>query len=369
MSEPKTGAGSGALKAGPAERAAPREERERVRSGAVTMFETALCLFVIFVHVAGVFLADGDTHGRFTRLIFVCRKLLSFSMTGFIFMSALKQTVKYESEPLRYGSFLLSRLRRVYAPYVVWVVIYYAYYAWSAHFFTFDAAKLLVYIVNGTLAAHFYFVVIIMQFYLLAPPLSSFARRVKPPLGLTAAVLVTVAAVYLGRRFSPALAPISADYLSPSYIAYWMLGVYCGQNYAAFERFTKKRAAPLIAVYCVIAAVHITMSYRQFTGVSAYRAGEYAQILYRLSAIPALFALFGAIEPRIGGTARRVIKSLHALTYPVYLSHILVIQLAERVINENYPDTPPSVRFVFIAAAAFTVPFAASRRKISRKNK
>jgi peptidoglycan/LPS O-acetylase OafA/YrhL len=367
MNESKSGGAAHAIST--AERKPVGDDRSRIRSDTVTLFETVLCLFVIFVHVAAGFIDADDTYGRFTRLMFVCRKLLSFSMTGFVFMSALKQTVKYESEPFHYGRFLLSRLRRVYARYIIWVVIYYAYFAWSAHYFPFDAVQLLTYILNGTLVAHFYFIIIIMQFYLLTPPLSLFARKAGPSLGLAVALIVTVASVHLGRLYSSALTPMSADYFSPLYTVYWMLGVYCGQNLAVFERFTKRRAVPLIAAYCAVAAVHMTMSYRQFIGVSAYDAGEYMQILYRLSAIPAFFALLGTVAPRLGKTARRAIDSLHALTFPVYLSHILVIQLAVRVINENYPEMRPSVRFIFIAAAAFTIPFAVSGRRKSPRSK
>ncbi|MDR2665268.1 MAG: acyltransferase [Oscillospiraceae bacterium] len=322
----------------------------------MTVCETALCLIVIFLHVAAGYIGGGVA-GRFTKLMLVSVHFLSFAMPGFVFMSAMKQTLKYEAAPFEYGRFMLGRLRRVYAPYVIWTAVYYAFFTFVAHYFPFRFGDLLVYILNGTLSAQFYFVIIVMQFYLITPLLAKFARRVKPVPGLVAALLVTAAAKYFQIYFPAELMPMPADYFFPMYMIYWMLGVYCGLCFENFTRFAKKRAAWLIAAFAAVAALHLPMMYRAAMGASVYRLSEYVHILYRSCAVVALFAAAETLRP-LSGKLARAVESLHARTFSVYLSHVLVLVITTRAIDAIFPSLSPLIRFIFIAAPSFAVPFA-----------
>jgi peptidoglycan/LPS O-acetylase OafA/YrhL len=322
----------------------------------VTVCETALCLFVIFLHVAAGYIGGGVS-GRFSKLMLVGIHFLSFAMPGFVFMSALKHALKYEAAPLEYGRFILGRLRRVYLPYALWTAVYYAFFAFIAHYFPFRFGDLLVYILNGTLSAQFYFVIIVMQFYLIAPLLTRFARRARPAFGLAAALLITAAAKYFQKYFPAEHMPMPADYFFPMYMIYWMLGVYCGLHFENFARFAKKRAPWLIAAFAAVAALHLPMMYRAAMGASSYRLSEYVHILYRSCAIIALFAAAETLRP-LGGKLARAAESLHARTFSVYLSHVLVLVITTRAVDAVFPGLSPFIRFICIAAPSFVVPFA-----------
>jgi peptidoglycan/LPS O-acetylase OafA/YrhL len=332
---------------------------ERTRSAEITVFETLLCLFVVFVHVASRFISGSYPDSVFVRTVYLCRRFLSFSMTGFIFMSALKQTIKYRDGRMDYKRFLLVRLRRVYLPYAAWVVVYYAYFVWLAGYFPFDAGDLAVYILSGTLVAHFYFIIIIMQFYLLTPVLLSLAKRAKPALTLAGALAVTAAALPLRALAPGVLSPINGDYLFPSYLIFWMLGVCCGLHFDAFIALTRRRAARFLIAFAVVGIPHLALSYLGFTGRISYTAGEYVQIFYRITAIPAFFALLALLKP-LPRRVSRAFEFLHRFTFPVYLSHILAIYVVLSALHRLLPEAKPSALFVLTALFAYAAPFIGS---------
>ena len=135
----------------------------------VSVFEFFLCMFVILIHLLSEGINVFPKWSVLSIVFFTVTKLTTFAVPAFIFTSALKLFYKFSERKFTYAPFLLDRIRKIYLPYIIMVVIYYIIFVYAFHIYEFNPVSLIKYILNGDLSAQFYFVVLIMQFYLLMP--------------------------------------------------------------------------------------------------------------------------------------------------------------------------------------------------------
>lgn len=136
------------------------------RKSEITLFSLLMCVLVIFIHVTSWTLTAMDrTSVKYLLLLFPWR-LSAFVVQGFVFLSGVRLFLS--AKPFDYGRFLRGRIRRIVFPYLAWVAIYYACFI-AIGWYRFSFRDLAEYVFLGTLCSHFYFVVIILQFYLLMP--------------------------------------------------------------------------------------------------------------------------------------------------------------------------------------------------------
>jgi surface polysaccharide O-acyltransferase-like enzyme len=103
------------------------------------------------------------------------RQLLNFAVPVFLFISGYWSTKKPISSLEDYKQFLIKRFLRVLIPYLFWSVIYLAYEDIKTH--SFDIEKTLFAILTGKASGHFYFIILIIQLYVLTPLLQYTNRR------------------------------------------------------------------------------------------------------------------------------------------------------------------------------------------------
>lgn len=217
----------------------------------INVLNILFCLLVILIHCMGSAISqtapESAPYAVFTSLF----RLSSFAVQGFVFLSAVKLFMKKDSVP--YGTFMLKRIKTVFLPYIVYVLIYYIYKL-SVENQSFDVLYFIRSIFLGDMHAHFYFVVLIMQFYLLFP----LFRRLYAK-GNAAAVTVLSVSVSLAFQFSfpHALKILSGfDYFYTdrtflTYLAYWTLGAFAGINYEAFKASLLKIKYPVFICFLI----------------------------------------------------------------------------------------------------------------------
>jgi fucose 4-O-acetylase-like acetyltransferase len=137
------------------------------RKDELSYLNILFCLLVIFVHVSSNPITTLSKSSWQYAVVFFPWRLSAFVVQGFLFLSGLKLFLNHPNG-FNYKSLYSSRLKSILIPYIIWNVIYYIYFVRKCYF-GFDLKDLLVYMCNGTLVSPFYFVVILFQFYILAP--------------------------------------------------------------------------------------------------------------------------------------------------------------------------------------------------------
>ena len=133
------------------------------------------CLMVIFVHSASVTVNAMDKTSALYALMLTLWRMCPCAVQGFIFLAGVKLALS-AGKPLDYPKYILKRILRVWVPYALASVVYFVYLA-HIGYLTPSTELLIRGIAFSEITGHLYFVVAIMQFYLLAPLWRAVARR------------------------------------------------------------------------------------------------------------------------------------------------------------------------------------------------
>jgi membrane-bound acyltransferase YfiQ involved in biofilm formation len=335
----------------------------------VTLFELALTVIIVAIH-AYANTAPTLTPGALPvhDAVYIVRRVVMLGMPGFIFTAGMKYAMSRKKRA--YFRYLGGRVKRVYLPYVVWCAVYYLYFCFFAaprFAYDFSPEALGSYILRGNLVSHLYFVVIIMQFYILAPAVLKFAKlfraagdklagssgrtllRAAPTAAL--AVLAAAAqflAIALSRRYPNA---VMWDRVFPYYIFFWVLGTCAGLDIDRAVAFIRRRQLAVAAAAAVPAAAYAVLFIKGYYGHGWHR---YIEELRVLAAAGEMFILLTVCLRVRFGRLSGVMNKLHGASFYVYLAHPLAIYaVTARALPDRF-----SARFTVVFAAAL-VPAAA----------
>lgn len=251
----------------------------------ISVFEFFLCMFVILIHL----LSEGvDTFPKwsFWSILFSSlTRLTTFAVPGFVFTSAVKMFYKYgSSRHFSYPRFLWDRVKKICVPYWIAIVLYYLVFVWVMEIYDFQWEQLFHFLLTGDISAQFYFVILIIQFYLLMPLWIAFSR-VKNKIFSAVLLAVTLVLTVLCRMYFPYEAGIHKIF--PSYLVFWILGMYVGLHYESFEKLMVQNKMAIYVGWLVLAVVHCVLSYMQFGGLILYKISPLIVVLF------CFFSIFG----------------------------------------------------------------------------
>ena len=346
----------------------------------LSVLNVFFCLLVVFIHVSADPLTRLTLGSWQYILVMLPRRLASFVVQGFILLSGVKMFLNKTDVSYRAH---LKRTARIAVTYIVWVLVYFAYFTVSDNF-TVNLRELPRHILTGDLVAHFYFIIIIVQFYLLTPVWARLIKRGSPVLLIPLALILSV---IFGQHL-PNMLELTfgisdfaySDRVFAKYLIYWIAGCCIGANYGAFKRQLRRSLKPAAAAFVISAAINAALCCLHYVGGRSIPWFESFIVIYHFSAILFFFALacrFADRQPRIKSSrVTSIVQSLDKVTFGVYLSHILVMFIVGDVlalfqgvsIGVSY-----SVRMVFTyiitlggALALRTAKLAARARFFSR---
>lgn len=283
----------------------------------INFANVSLCLLVMFIHILSKAVGALNRESIQYAAVFVPWRLASFVVQGFIFLSALKYFMKYNKGKLAYGDFMFSRVKTIVAPYVLWNVIYYVALI-PLGYFVFDAGELLKYILAGNMISHFYFVIIILQFYVLMPLWIKLVKNISAVILIPASLAVMI---LFGQYFASGFAYNDRIFLK--YIFYWICGCYAGINYEKFIGFLKKRRNMITSLFLAAAVTDAGLTLANSSGKIFLPGLENIHIFYCSFAILFIFTI------SVWKTGRIVDKPIFAMinrqSYNIYLSHCLLL--------------------------------------------
>lgn len=279
-------------------------------------------MLVIFIHVSSQAVTGLEKGSAAYGLVFTLWKLSAFAVQGFLFISGIKMILSIKAkEKFSYPKYLWGRFKSIVVPYLLWVLIYYIYFC-SIGYFPFKASDFIGYVIRGDLVAHFYFVITIVQFYLLAPLWIKAAEKANACAAIVFGLFVTL---LLGQWLPFAY----NDRVFTTYIFYWIIGIFAGTDYEKFIETLKKNRAFILIVFVISGSADVYFSMNGWYGFN-----ETLHVLYCVSAIMSMYIIAIAlckVLPKFFES--KFFSTLNSSTYYVYLSHCLLIF----ILNDKLP--------------------------------
>lgn len=308
----------------------PPQSRRREE---LSVCNVVFAILVIFIHAIAEPAAGYDKNSLLYFLALGAWRLSSFVVQGYIFLSGVKLFLHSKKESA--GAFYLGRLRRVVLPYIAACCLF-ALYGILTGTMALTPGSFLTGLFTGRLCGHFYYVILIVQFYLLTPLWQKCIRKTDPVLGcLTALMVMAICKIYMpdllqfltGRPFT------GNSLLFTSYLFYFLAGTYCGLVYDRFRIFLDRHRPSLLVTWGILGIINWIFLWMQYRGV------YYAPWLELFHVLYCMYAILGSLslgylwrEKKLFQT--KFFRLADKWSYHVYLLHPLVIFLGDSVFHK-----------------------------------
>lgn len=326
------------------------------RSKEITLISSLLCLAVIMIHITAAPVGALEWGGVPHILIYAVNRGLSFAVPGFIFLSGFKLYAKYGQKEMSLGEFTRGRLLKIVVPYLVSVAVYFVC-MYTAGWATF--AKIPEYIFLGTLAAHFYYIVIAVQLYILFPILKYVFDRFPIPLTVLAFASTVILNQFIQFTYS--------DRFFGTYIFYFVLGML----FARYKPHVRSRVFGIVStVLALLVGVgHITTYYLAIWRGEYYRLAGVMNVLYFTLSIAALMSIAAWLTSK-WDAIYKCASVLDNASYEIYLYHLLLVIFVERALAPRL-DLTPRWQFVVSFAVLYgaAAVYAVLKHKITTNRK
>jgi len=340
-------------------------EAKKTRLFELTLMNVFFCMLVIFAHISSKAIEAYGANSTVSLqylFAFMSQRYTRFVVPGFIFMGGLKLFL-HKKEKFSLGKFYVKRLRSIVLPYLAWVIIYYLYII-AKNNVPFNAVELAKYFAVGNIAAHLYFVVVIVQFYLLAPLWIKMTEKASVAIMLVFSLMITI---IISQELPNIIYYIFADgfYFEKTdrvfltYLIYWVGGCYAGLNYGKFKEMLVKNRWLITAFFGISTFANTYFSYLQFGKGTWLSFLELTHMLFCMSAVLFFFMLSTWIADKKiksgRGLVTRAIKRIDGVTYGIYLSHIFVIYVADDLILRNVNLSSLSATYALRTVTVYAV--------------
>ena len=331
----------------------------RKRYDELNYFNAIACLFVILIHVLSLGINTIDRTTTQMALVYLPWKFAAYVVPGFLFTGAVKMALGFEStKKVGYIKYILRRAQKIYLPYVITVCVYFAYF-WYIGWYVADPKLLLESIIYGNISSPFYYVVTVMQFYLLMPLWKWMVKRVTWFTAIPVSALITFAVYRLANVLSVyGIEFIYGDRIFPAYLFFWVCGLYVGKYYDKVVGAV--RAHKLSILLCAIPSLAFAyMNYWQYsTNNWVYLAdANCMKLLSDTLSIMFFLCVCVIISDSSVKWLKKLLGGIFAASFSVYLTHCLFLNLADRYVIAQYGISDIGAQLLIRAAVCFTLPF------------
>lgn len=314
------------------------------------------CLFVILIHVLSLGITSADSSSWQAAVIYFPWRLSAFVVPMFLYTGAIKMALQFMSTEITVNTcvqYYLQRIKKIYIPYVMWVIIYYACFKLIGYVRG-DPHEFLSYLLIGNLSSPFYYIIIIMQFYFLMPFWIWMLKHTPAYLAIAISLLIT----FCMQQFSYILSlfhltfPYS-DRVFLTYIIFWTIGLYVGKHYNNFtSTLTDKPAQIVCGVVILICAI---LAYIQYSGHSLGLNMNDIKIVSDLLSISLTHSICLKLT-HVSNMIHQSLQKVYESSFFVYLSHCLFLTLGTAILQRIGVS---SLRWLLIARVCicYTFPF------------
>ena len=321
-----------------------------VRRQELSYMNALASLAVILIHVLSLGISSLTPGTWQSVAVYLPWRLAAFVVPMFLYTGGAKLAMQVWDKPLGLGDYLrycLRRVRKIYLPYVLWVVIYYLAF-WLIHYVRGEVGEFFSYLLIGNLSSPFYYIVIVMQFYLLMPLWRWMVRHLSPFVGMSLSLLVTLLMQQL-----PALLPFPYyDRIFPTYLLFWTAGLYMGRYYRGVRLLRNGWNLVLAGLGAVLCAALACWQYATGQWVLNLDLIKLCADLLSIFFLQSL-CLFLTKAPQ---KLQNLLERLSQCSFFVYLSHCLFLTLVTAFLqSRGVSSVGPLLAARF--AACYTLPF------------
>lgn len=265
---------------------------------------------------------------------FILNKASLFTVPLFIWISGAVLFYTYYDrwEPGMSRVFWTKRLRRILIPYVLWSLFYYVYNQFMFHGnIQFDIIYFIKLLISGNASYHLYYMVIIVQFYLLFPVLITTVRRSTRlrqwliPLGIGIQAIA-----YAFHHIVHPLPEYASLFVS--YSALFAFGAFTGIHYAAIIAWSERYKHFIWSIMCLAGASFVGMLLLYQYGLAAIGNVwfELALLVYAMS-MPLCCIRWSLARLASESKFSSVLSALGAASFGIYLVHPALLTLWDRL--------------------------------------
>lgn len=327
------------------------------------LYKTIAAIMVILIHVTATPVTTLKSGLAFDLLLAVNR-FSKPSVPMFIFASGLALSYSYLSigRVFRAAEFLSRRLTRILIPYLAWCGLYYGYFVWQG-IYPFDPMLFLKLTANGKMMYHLYFVVIILQFYLLfglmLPLVKKLPGKILLPAALTANLLILplLPAEIMGRSF-------------PTYLVYFLLGCSFAKDLDKAHSLMIRWKWPIFLAFLGTGFLYAWQFYEDQVLGLGYRflPDSTLYVLFSTAAILFYYLLAMKLEDKAPRSIKTVMLLLSEGSFYIYLSHPAAMigagALATRLGVTGVVD---QMLLALLVIAVLVLPLSVAYAKVKRR--
>jgi surface polysaccharide O-acyltransferase-like enzyme len=230
--------------------------------------------------------------------------------------------------------YIVTRIKFLIIPYLIWCSVYLVFnFIQGKQIAWYEAVRL---IITGGISAPFYYVILVLQLYIISPLITPLMRKHWRTL-LTIAVLIQLPGIYYkyslfivqGYQVPPLARAIFLEWYLPAYFLWFLLGIFAGMHISLLKGFLEKsrRWLPYAVFGVMILGIIEWNLIRQASGRTWISPQE--TILDRVFTFFMLLWFFSA--QRIENWLPARLRSFGIKSYGIYLIHPLVLEIAARL--------------------------------------
>ncbi|SDC08360.1 Membrane-bound acyltransferase YfiQ, involved in biofilm formation [Paenibacillus sp. UNCCL117] len=280
-------------------------------------------LAVLAIHNSSDALVELQPGGSQTMYVLI-NKLSNFAVPVFLLLSGIVLFYRYQSDfdGKQALMFYVKRVRQVLIPYVVWSLFYYLYYQWmfekpGLHF---NAAAFWELLPWADAWYHLYFMVIIIQFYLLFPALMWLCRWGWFRRWLGWIGLAVQAGFYSYHYWIEPFEHVAS--LCFTYFSMFTLGGWIGLHYASFTAWLRRSFLPVLAATVIAGAAFAGIFLAEGRIALQVHPYAYQALFFSYAALAALTLIrIGQLIVEKTRALARLLFSLGSVSFGVYLMH------------------------------------------------
>ncbi len=286
------------------------------------------CLMVILIHITATPVVSLSPNS-FAQVFFVLiNQIAKPAVPIFIFISGFLLHSIYRGKPLSPLVYWKKRLPKLILPYVLWSLGYFFIYM-KMGYYPLDFKFILKGLLLGTFIYHLYFMVIIIQFYILYPLLHALATKFGETLTFIAILVLQVALIAVPFEWR--------DRLFVTYFSYFGLGILLSVHLAKLVNLCRHYSLHF-AVFLCVGGLNALLF---FNGLNSWIqlpsiANSLFYVLFSITSLLALLFGFEGLSARLemADPTRKRIGKLGDATQLIYYAHPLFLMGSDFAMNQ-----------------------------------